>query len=91
MSVNRFHIPVTIQLGRIDRTQVVTTTAEAAEILLRRWPAERGEKHFRAMKACLETIRGGRPSNFARRAFIAAAQEARVLVPDAGSETPDTL
>lgn len=75
----RFHKPVIIQPGRIDRDRVVSTVREAAEILLRDWPQE-GDTRTRAMKACLDVINGKKPPSTARTAFIAAAKDARIYM-----------
>lgn len=77
-----FHRPITVQTGRIDRERVVLTTRDAAEILLRHWPLPDSRKRARAMELCLSVIRGERAPNIARRAFLEAAREARVLVQD---------
>jgi sugar/nucleoside kinase (ribokinase family) len=75
-----FHRPVTVQTGRIDRERLVLTTRDAAEVLLRDWPLPESRKRARAMELCLSVIRGEKPPHIARRAFIEAAREARVLV-----------
>jgi Protein of unknown function (DUF982) len=82
MGMKRFHKPVRIQIGRVDRDRVVLDTREAAEILLRAWPPTFDRKRKAAMRACLEVIKGKKPPSVARKAFIAAAQEARVLLDD---------
>jgi hypothetical protein len=82
----RFHLPVVVQPGRIDRDKVVMTPAQAAEILLRQWPHGEFSKRLKAMQACLEVIRGEKPPHIARTAFIAAAKEARILVADGATE-----
>lgn len=74
-----FHRPVTVQTGRIDRERIVLTTRDAAEVLLKDWPIE-SRKRARAMELCLSVIRGEKPPNVARRAFVEAAREARVLI-----------
>jgi hypothetical protein len=74
-----FHRPVIVQTGRIDRERVVRTTRDAAEVLLRDWPLE-SRKRARAMELCLSVIRGDNPPHVARRAFVEAAREAKVLV-----------
>ena len=80
MRRKRFHRPVVVQLGRIDRDRVVATPAEAAEILLRQWRDGDSPERMRAMQACLEVIRGEKPPRVARSAFIEAARAARVFV-----------
>jgi hypothetical protein len=73
----RFHKPVIIQPGRIDRDRVVTTVREAAQILLRDWPQD-SDKRTRAMKASLDVINGQKPPSRARTAFIVAAKDAHL-------------
>lgn len=75
-----FHRPVTVQTGRIDRERVIRTTRDAAEVLLRNWPLPESRKRSRAMDLCLRVIRGEQPPSAARRAFVQAAREARVLI-----------
>ena len=77
-----FHRPVIVQTGRIDRERLVLTTRDAAEVLLRDWPLQESRKRGRAMELCLSVIRGERPPNVARRAFVEAAREAKVLLKD---------
>ncbi|WP_312860736.1 DUF982 domain-containing protein [Neoaquamicrobium sediminum] len=67
MSKLRFHKPVRVQPGRIDRDKVVLSTKHAAEILLRDWPDRGQKKRERAMRACLEVIKGRKPPSYARK------------------------
>jgi hypothetical protein len=76
----KFHKPVVVQPGRIDRDRVVITLADAAEILLRDWPIAESKKRTAAMQACLQVIRGEKPPRVARQAFIAAAKDARIFL-----------
>lgn len=77
---NRFHEAVVVQTGRVDRNRVVTSTAQAAGILLHEWPKTGSEKRIRAMLACLAVIRGVEEPRVARDAFIAAAKDARIYL-----------
>jgi hypothetical protein len=77
-----FHRPVTVQTGRLDRERVVASTRDAAAVLLKDWPLADSVKRTRAMAACLSVIRGEKPPHVARRAFVTAAREAKVLVED---------
>ncbi len=77
---NSFHEAVVVQTGRIDRHRVVTSTAQAAGILLHEWPQSGSEKRIRAMLACIAVIRGVEEPRVARDAFIAAAKDARVYL-----------
>jgi ribosomal 50S subunit-associated protein YjgA (DUF615 family) len=76
----KFHKPVVVQPGRLDRDRVVVTIAEAAQLLLRDWPIADCEKRMAAMQACLQVIRGEKPPHVAREAFIAAAKDARIYL-----------
>jgi hypothetical protein len=67
------------------RIRNVTSTREAAELLLTRWPVDGGQKHLAARKACLAVLQGQREAIEARKAFAAAAEEAGILV---GSGAP---
>jgi hypothetical protein len=77
---NRFDEAVVVQTGRIDRNRVVTTTAQAAGILLHEWPKTDSDARVRAMLACLAVIKGVEAPRHARDAFIAAAKDARVFL-----------
>ncbi|MBB6469060.1 ribosomal 50S subunit-associated protein YjgA (DUF615 family) [Aminobacter lissarensis] len=80
MAKGQFKQPVLIQLGRIDRDRVVLGVKDAAEILLREWPAADTAHRTKAMAACLEVIQGTKPPSHARRHFVAACKEAKVLL-----------
>ena len=49
-------------------------------MLLHAWPVTDSEKRINAMKACLEVIKGEKPPKVARRAFVVAANDARVYI-----------
>ncbi|TJX75519.1 MAG: DUF982 domain-containing protein [Mesorhizobium sp.] len=80
MRARRFRKPVVIQPGRIDRDRVVISVADAAQVLLREWPAPASEVRLTALKACLAVLRGEQPPRFARQAFLIAAKDARILL-----------
>lgn len=75
-----FANPVTVQTGRIDRIRVVTNTSHAAVILLHEWPDKTCERRKIAMQRCVEVLRGEKPPSAARKAFVAAARRAGLLV-----------
>ncbi|WP_420992302.1 DUF982 domain-containing protein [Brucella sp. SA075A] len=77
-----FHPPVSIELpsDRIGVCRNVTSAAEAAEILLYRWPEKRGRRHQEALRVCLAVLEGQEPANAVRQALIDAAGEAGVHV-----------
>ena len=65
MDIGRFQKPVRVALGGPGKIRVVTSTREAAECLLLRWP----------MKTA-----GNTSQHAARKAFEQAAAEADILV-----------
>lgn len=82
MAIRRFHKAVMVQPGRIDRDLVVLNVHMAANVLLRRWPNQNCPYRIRAMRECLDVIRGLKPPSRARDAFIRAAKQARIFVAD---------
>ena len=83
MDEGRFDQPVRVfveKRGNIADT--VTTTVQAADILLHRWPGDPGaRKHLAARKACIAVLEGIKEARAARLAFEAAAKEADILAP----------
>jgi len=78
MQDQRFEKPVRVALGRSHNTvYTVDRVAQAADILLNRWPATAGTKHIAARKACLRVLEGLKE---ARHPFVEAAEEADILV-----------
>jgi hypothetical protein len=75
----RFDEPVRIVLGRSGIFNV-ERVAQAADILMNRWPVVTGQRHMVARKACLAVLEGKREASVARAAFINAAIEADILV-----------
>lgn len=78
MSRGAFNRPVVVELGRIDRKRIVVGTDDAATLLLRSWPLQDCERRQRAMRVCLDVIKGRKPASAARKAFVEAAKAARV-------------
>ena len=80
--------PVRVALGN-STAIIVDSNQRAAEMLLYEWPHEAGERHARASSTLLRSMeRPGDPGTLyaARQAFVAAAEEAQILLP----EMPDT-
>lgn len=70
-------VPVAIRPGL---TLNVTSTRQAADVLLNKWPAAADtRKHLEARRACLEVLQGLVETRKAKRAFAAAAKEAGIL------------
>jgi hypothetical protein len=80
MDIGRFDRPVRVALGGPGKIRIVSSTREAAECLLLRWPFEGGRKHLAARKACMDVLQGVKQVRAARQAFQAAAKEADILV-----------
>lgn len=78
-----FDRPVSVVIDRRGNiTRSISSTTEAAEVLLNEWPTEPGKKHLAARNACLKVLEGLAESRQARAAFEAAAREANVLAPE---------
>ena len=76
MNIGLWHKPVTVRAdGAIDML-TVTTTAQAAQILLNRWPTRRGKAFEKAKIICVQVIEGRNTPKKARKAFLKAARKA---------------
>ena len=82
MKNDRFEVPLTVKPGEAGENMVLRTTREASDYLLNKWPGKKSPKHRAALQACHDAQAGDKPVMNARRAFIAAAREADVLVSD---------
>jgi len=76
----KFESPVTIFTDPAGGQIAITDIQSCSQFLLRRWPSKRGDKRRSALQACSDVSSGKRPPEIARRAFIAAAREAGILV-----------
>lgn len=79
--MSRFERPIVVQVSRHRKERVVFDVNDAAAILLRDLPRQT-EKRKAAMDACLRVLRGECHPPSARRAFVAAALEAKILRSD---------
>ncbi|TIW05427.1 MAG: DUF982 domain-containing protein [Mesorhizobium sp.] len=79
--LSRFERPVVVQVSRHAAERVVFDVNDAATILLRDLTRET-KKRKTAMDACLRVLRGESHPPAARRAFVAAALEAKILRSD---------
>ncbi|WP_352638203.1 DUF982 domain-containing protein [Mesorhizobium sp. M0145] len=76
---HRFEEPVRVALGRSRNTIcTVERVAQAADILLNRWPTTTSKKHVAAQKACLGALKGLKKAHLARKAFVEVAKEADI-------------
>lgn len=82
MQNDRFEIPVTVRLGPDGEHRILKSAHDASDFLLNNWPGKKTPKQRAALQACHDAQAGNKPAMTARRAFIAAAREADVLVSD---------
>lgn len=80
MRDENFDVPVTIETDRIGRYLTVTRAAQAASLLVDRWPENRGPKYRSALKAMMDVMEQRKAVMAARKAFTAAAKEADIFV-----------
>lgn len=76
-TIHAWERPVTIKLN--GESVIVSTPAQARNVLLLDWPAERGDRHKIASELCLAAMEGA-SAEPAWLAFMEAAIEANVFV-----------
>ena len=76
-TIHTWDRPITITLN--EEALVVVAPAQARNILLLDWPAERGDKHKIASDLCLAAMQGANPEP-AYLAFMEATIEAGIFV-----------
>jgi Protein of unknown function (DUF982) len=75
-----FDAPVFVAIGNPRQAVAVTSSLQALERLLDRWPTRDGTMYRHARHACVLAIEGSIDSRAARKAFARAAREAGILV-----------
>lgn len=75
-----FKTPVIIEPGRLGRLREVRSVWEAMHVLHGRWPEVHGKRYHAALTALEQALLGEISVHAARRSFVAAAEESRVLV-----------
>ncbi|WP_353824247.1 DUF982 domain-containing protein [Mesorhizobium sp.] len=78
---SRFERPVVVQVSRHSSERVVFDVNDASNILLRHLHRQTAKRKA-AMDACRQVLRGEAHPPVARRAFVAAALEAKILRSD---------
>lgn len=78
---SRFAKPVAVVHS--SRPILVEDAESATEFLLTRWPKFRGPRHADACAALLLVASGREKASYVREAFVAAAREADILIPQA--------
>jgi len=81
--------PVIVSLGDAHADLTISSVEEAAEELLTEWPIDDSDRYYEAVKACLDCITSDADPDFARTAFVQAAEEAGMsikgIISDIGS------
>ncbi|MDX3977028.1 DUF982 domain-containing protein [Shinella sp.] len=72
--------PITFETKKLGAYLTISSTAEAARVLLDHWPVEHGKALKRAKAACVAVLQGDENPETAREAFLKAAEEAGVFV-----------
>jgi hypothetical protein len=80
MRDENFDMPVTVETTQNGRFLTVTRTGQAVDFLMRGWPNKKGPKHRAALQAMMDVMEERTPVTAARKAFTAAAKEAKVFV-----------
>jgi hypothetical protein len=83
MRNENFDVPVTVDGERLGHALTVADTVQAAATLIEGWPEDRrGPKYRAALRTCMDVLEQRKTVASARKAFIAAAREARFHVRD---------
>ena len=80
MDPKRWDKPVTFEEDDRGHFRTITTTEEAARVLLMDWPGKGTKVHQRAKEIMMFVLMGERPPTEAREAFLVAAADANVFV-----------
>jgi hypothetical protein len=81
MDPKRWTKTVTVETAKLGKHRVIASTEEAARFLLTEWPvSDTGPAHLNARFACIDVLDDVQPPEVARDAFVAAAEEADILV-----------
>lgn len=80
MDPKRWTKTVTVETAKVGKHRVIASTEEAARFLLEQWPVQPEPRHLLARVACIAVLGGEMPPDHARDAFVAAAEEAGILV-----------
>ena len=76
VNMGLWHKLITVRADGAGDKLTVTTTVQAAQILLNRWPTRRGKAPEKAKMICVQIIEGTNTPETAREAFIKAATKA---------------
>lgn len=74
--------PVTFETLTLGVYRTISSTSEAAGVLLYGWPTDEGSAFQAAQEKCLAVLEQGADPEEARQAFLLAANEADVFIRD---------
>ena len=80
MRTLKFEAPVIVRSDQAEGQLSIESVEACTDFLLKNWSGKRGDKHRAAIQACADATEGKKPVASARRAFLAAARDAGVLV-----------
>ena len=78
-----FEEPVIIETKRPGAYRTLVSVSEAAIFMMDSWPEEHGQRYKAALQACTGRLTTPEQIEAARQAFLAAAEEAGLVVLDA--------
>ncbi|MGY5809871.1 DUF982 domain-containing protein [Rhizobium sp. LEGMi198b] len=79
MTLEWWTLPVTIEPRRVGQYLTINSADKAAEYMLEEWPGNQAGKFFdQAQQALIDAHDGKISADEARRAFLAAAEEAGI-------------
>lgn len=74
--------PVTLALGEEGEDVTIDSTEAASWAMIEDWPTEEGPALDKALLTCMDVVAGKKKDEDARKAFIAAAIEAGIVIRD---------
>jgi hypothetical protein len=80
METGRWEEPITFETEKLGQYRTISSTAEAAHVLMGQWPVETGKSLMAAQETCLAVLEGKKKPAAARKAFLKAAEEAGVFI-----------
>jgi hypothetical protein len=80
MEIQKFESPIVVSLDAAHDKTLIVDIAGSIEFLLKKWPGKRGDRHREALQACVDAKAQKTSVHSARRAFVAAARQAGILL-----------
>ncbi|UVK54910.1 DUF982 domain-containing protein [Mesorhizobium sp. AR02] len=77
-----FDVAIVVETSKPGEFRRLASVAQAAVFMMERWPEEHGPAYRAALRACTGRLTSKDDVDNARRAFLAAAKEAGLVVKD---------